>query len=148
MAGEHGDGLVVTAPNAEVIDAFRTAGGSGKPVYGQLTVCWASNEEDAKETLHRIWPNAGVPGELSQELPLPRHFEQAAENVTPESLAESTPIGPDPERYLDAIREMTDAGVDHVYLHQVGSDQAGFIDFWRRELAPALDALAPVGASA
>ncbi len=138
VAGEHGDGLIVVAPQAEVVEAFRSAGGKRKPVYGQVTVCWASNEADAKETLHRVWPNAGVPGDLSQELPLPTHFEQAAENVTPDALAERIPVGPDPARYIDAIREMAEAGASSVYVHQVGPDQAGFIEFWRRELEPAL----------
>ena len=40
------------------------------------------------------------------------------------------PPGGDPA-YLDA-------GYDHVYLHQVGPDQPGFIDFAARELMPAL----------
>jgi G6PDH family F420-dependent oxidoreductase len=137
MAGEYGDGLILTAPQAEVIDAYRAAGGSDA-IYGQVTVCWASDVDDAKETLHRIWPNAGVPGDLSQELPLPIHFEQAAENVTADALAERVPVGPDPERYVAAIREMADAGATHVYVHQVGADQAGFFDLWRRDLLPQL----------
>jgi G6PDH family F420-dependent oxidoreductase len=136
VAGEHGDGLIVTSPEAEVLDAFRGSGGGDRPIYGQVTVCWASNEADAKRTLHEIWPNAGVPGDLSQELPLPMHFEQAAQNVTPDALAEHTPVGPDPARYVEAIREMVDAGVTNVYVHQVGPDQAGFLDFWQRELEP------------
>lgn len=85
----------------------------------------------------------------AKELPLPMHFEQAAGNVTPEALAEAMPVGPDPERYLQSIREMTDAGVDHVYVHQVGPDQAGFMEFWQRELQPELPRAAgrqPVGA--
>ena len=138
MAGEHGNGLILVAPQADVIAAFQAAGGEGQPIYGQVTVCWGSNEEDAKRTLHKVWPNAGVPGDLSQELPLPMHFEQAAENVTPEALAERIPVGPDPTRFVDAIREMSDAGVGNVYIHQVGPDQAGFLDFWQRELVPLL----------
>ncbi len=134
LGGEHGDGLIVTSPDPAVLDAYRSAGGDG-PLYGQVTVCWASNESDAKRTLHKVWPNAGVPGDLSTELPLPRHFEQAAENVTPDALAERIPVGPDPARDLSAIREMTDAGASHVYVHQVGPDQAGFMAFWERELA-------------
>ena len=125
MAGEHGDGLIITSPEAEVIDAFRAVGGEKKPIYGQVTVCWAKSEEEATKTLHTIWPNAGVPGELSQELALPRHFEQASSIVTPEMLVEHTPVGPDPERYLASVREYLDAGVENVYVHQVGPDRGG-----------------------
>ena len=138
-AAHFGDGLIVVSAESEVIDRFNEGGGTGKPIYGQVTVCWAATEDEGKETLHRIWPNAGVPGELSQELPLPQHFEQASSNVTPESLAESTPIGPDVARYVEAIAEYVDAGVENVYIHQVGPDQQGFFGFWRDELQPALE---------
>ena len=72
------------------------------------------------------------------ELPLPRHFEQAAEAVTPEDVAESVVCGPDPERHLAAIREYAEAGYDHVYVHQVGPDQEGFFRFYESEVLPKL----------
>ena len=141
MAAAQGEGLIVTSPEAKVLDAFRSAGGRDKPIYGQVTVCWAASEDEAQKTAHRIWPNAGVPGDLSWELALPEHFEQAATLVTPESLAEHMPMGPDPQRYIDAVREYIDAGVENIYIHQVGPDQAGFIRFWTDELQPALERL-------
>lgn len=139
LAGSMGDGLIVTTPDTEVLDEFRSNGGGDKPIYGQATLCWAETEDPAKETLHRVWPNAGITGALSQELPLPMHFEQAASNVTPESLAEHIPVGPDVTRYVEKLREYVDAGVDHIYLHQVGPDQEGFFRFFRDELRPALE---------
>jgi len=33
---------------------------------------------------------------------------------------------------------MTEAGVDHVYLHQIGDPMDGFLDFWEKELKTAL----------
>jgi coenzyme F420-dependent glucose-6-phosphate dehydrogenase len=138
MAGQIGDGFITTAPKAELVDAFRRDGGEGKPTYGQVTVCWAQSEEQGKKTLHEIWASGGVPGDLSQELPLPMHFEQAAQLVTPESLTETMPVGPDVERYVDSVRQYLDAGVENVYIHQVGPDQAGFFRFFRDELQPAL----------
>ena len=145
LAGQFGDGLIVTAPVAEVVDGFRADGGSDKPVYGQVTVCWAVTEEQGKKTLHEIWPNAGLPGELSQELRLPEHFEQASSIVTPEMLAEKTPIGPDLERYVESVRGYIDQGVENVYIHQVGPDQRGFFQFFREELQPALQKLSTAG---
>jgi len=138
VAAAQGEGLIVTSPDAEVIDAFRASGGADKPIYGQVTVCWAATEDEARKTAHRIWPNAGVPGDLSQELALPEHFEQASSLVTPESMAEHMPMGPDPKRYLESVREYIDAGVENVYIHQVGPDQAGFFRFWTDELQPSL----------
>ena len=136
LAGEIGDGLVVTAPDAELVSTFDGAGGSGKERFAQLTVCWAEDEGDAITTALEVWPNAGLRGTLGQELPLPSHFEQAAEMVGREEIAEAVVCGPDPERHRAAIQEYADAGFDHVYVHQVGADQDGFLRFYEREILP------------
>ena len=47
--------------------------------------------------------------------------------------------GPDPEPHLTAIATCLAAGYDHVYLEQVGPDQAGFLRFAEGELLPALE---------
>jgi coenzyme F420-dependent glucose-6-phosphate dehydrogenase len=134
LAAEVGDGLIGTAPIAESVERFRSGGGEGKPAYGQLHVCWAASEEEARRTALEWWPNGAVSGSYFLELPLPAHFEEAAELVTEEAIAESVVCGPDPRRHLDAIREYVDAGYDHVYVHQVGPDQEGFFDFYEREI--------------
>jgi G6PDH family F420-dependent oxidoreductase len=136
LAGRDGDAFIGVAPDADVVSAFDEAGGRGKPRYGQVTCCWAEDEGEAKKTAHRVWPNAGIPGELSQELPLPRHFEQAAENVTEDDVAETVVCGPNVDRYAEQIDAYEQAGYDHVYLHQVGPDQEGFLRFAERELLP------------
>jgi G6PDH family F420-dependent oxidoreductase len=138
LAGRIGDAFVGVAPDEDLVEKFEQNGGSGKPRYGHLTVCWAGTEEEAKRVAHENWPNAGLEGPLSQELALPAHFEAAAEMVEPDDLAETMPLGPDPGRYLEQIKAFEDAGFDHVYIHQVGPDQQGFIEFARRELMPSI----------
>ena len=126
-----------TSPK-DVLAARYSEDGRDEPVYGQITVWWAPSEDEGVETAHRIWPNAGLGGDLSQELALPLHFEQAAQTVTPEMIGESMPCGPDPDRYLDEVRAYADAGFDHIYFHQIGPDQQGFLRFWQEELRPRL----------
>jgi coenzyme F420-dependent glucose-6-phosphate dehydrogenase len=138
LAARIGDGLIGTAPIAESLEAFRRRGGEGKPTYGQLHVCWAQSEDEARMTAKERWPNGAMSGSHFLELPLPAHFEEAAETVTEEAIAESIVCGPDPERHLEAIQEYVDAGYDHVYVHQVGPDQDGFFDFYERSVLPAL----------
>jgi len=87
-----------------------------------------------------VWPNAGLPGQLGQDLPTPLHFEQATQLVTEDHVAEAIVCGPDPERYLQRVRHYAAAGFTHVYLHQVGGDQDGFFRFWEAALRPALAA--------
>ena len=135
LAGRLGDGFISTSPDKKVVQAFEGAGGKG-PRYGQMTVCWNEDEATALKTAHEIWPNAGLPGELGQELPTPAHFQQAVQLVTPEKIAESVVVGPDASKYLAKIDEYAQAGFDHVYIHQVGPDQEGFIRFAEREILP------------
>jgi coenzyme F420-dependent glucose-6-phosphate dehydrogenase len=137
LAGRSGDAFIGVAPEQGLIDAYEQAGGNG-PRYGQITVCWAEDEAQAKKTAREIWPNAGLGGDLTYELPLPLHFEQATESVTEDDVAETVICGPDPEPHLEAIREYEQAGYDHVYIHQIGPDQAGFLDFYKREILPNL----------
>jgi len=134
LAGRAGDALINVAPDGEAIEAFEQSGGAGKPKYGQITVCWADSEEAARKTIKDVWPNAGLEGDLSQELATPVLFEQATELVDDKDL-ESLPAGPDPDPYLESIREYADAGYTHIYFHQVGRDQDGFFRFWREELS-------------
>ncbi len=135
-AGRLGDGFIGTSPQAELLQTFDGAGGTGKPRYGQLTVCWAPDEATARRTAHEWWPNAGLQGELSQDLPTPAHFQQACQLVTEDMIAQSIVCGPDPQQHIEQIQQYFDAGYDHVYVHQVGPDQEGFFDFYRREVLP------------
>jgi G6PDH family F420-dependent oxidoreductase len=140
MAGRIGDGLINTSPDADIVKAFQQAGGGDKPRYGQLTVCWAPTQEEAVETAYKIWPNSGLKGDLNTELRTVRHFEQVTAMVSKEDIAESVICGPDPEPYIKHLQEFVDAGYDHLYIHQVGSDQAGFFKFFERELRDHLPA--------
>lgn len=138
IAGEMGDGLISTAPDAEIVKRFQKAGGADKPRYGMIHVCWASDEETAKTTALEWWPNSALPGQLGVELAVPDFFEQAAEMVSKEDIAEAVVCTPDPQRHLESIQEFEKAGFDHVYVHQVGPDQEGFLRFYEKEVLPGL----------
>jgi hypothetical protein len=88
--------------------------------------------------VHKLWPNMGLPGELAQELATPRHFEQACSIVTEEMVADTPPCGPDPEPYLESIRQYEEVGYDEIYIHQIGPDQEGFFRFFEKEILPSL----------
>jgi G6PDH family F420-dependent oxidoreductase len=139
VAARLGDGLIAVSPDAELVQRFEGAGGEGKPRYGQVHVCWAESEEEARKTAYEIWPNIAVQGELSQELRVPQHYEQAAQMVTEDDVAQMVPCGPDPEAHLETIRTFAEAGFDHVYVHQIGPDQEGFFRFYRSEIMPRLE---------
>jgi G6PDH family F420-dependent oxidoreductase len=136
LAGRAGDGLICLTPEEGMIEQFEESGGRGKPKLAEMTVCWAEDEQRAVKTALERWPIVGLGGELTQELPLPRHFEQAAGSVTEEAIAQAIPCGPDHKRHLESIREYEDAGYDHIWVHQIGPDQEGFFRFFREEVLP------------
>jgi coenzyme F420-dependent glucose-6-phosphate dehydrogenase len=137
VAARIGDGYWGHSPDKEIVDRYTDSGGIG-PLYAQIHLCWAADEATARRTMHRQWPNAGVKGQLSQDLPTWSHFETAAAMVTEEEATSSAPCGPDADAVVESIQTYVDAGYDHVYLHQVGPDQDGFFGFWEHELRPAL----------
>lgn len=118
-------------PPGPHIETFEKSGGSGKPKYGQLTVCYAPQESQAKSTALKWWPNAALEGELGQELPTPAYFKQAASWVNEETIAEKIICGPDPQKHIGAIRGYLDGRFTHVYLHQVGARSGGFLQVLR-----------------
>jgi G6PDH family F420-dependent oxidoreductase len=137
LAARIGDGFVTTAPDADAVKAYRAAGGKG-PAVAAFKVCWGPDESAARKLAYDLWPTTGVPGELSQELPMPAHFEQAAQTVTEEMVTDKIPCGPDPERHAAAFRQYLEAGFDEIYVSQIGEDQAGFLEFFRKEVEPRL----------
>ncbi|MGI8332571.1 LLM class F420-dependent oxidoreductase [Actinomadura scrupuli] len=136
LAGRIGDGFVSVQPEAEHVRLFRESGGQGKAVQGGLKVCWGTDQDDARKTAHRLWPTESIPGESAQLLPLPRHFGQLADLVTPDMM--TTPCGPDPARHVEAVRAFVDAGFDEVYISQIGPEQEGFFQFYADQVLPRL----------
>jgi G6PDH family F420-dependent oxidoreductase len=135
--GRYAEGYINATPSSDLLQAYRDAGGTG-PAQGGMKVCWGPDEAACVKTVHRLWPNEALGGELAQVLPMPAHYEAAAELVTEELLADAVPCGPDPEKHVAAIRAFVDAGYDEVYVQQVGDDQEGFLAFMRDEVLPRL----------
>jgi G6PDH family F420-dependent oxidoreductase len=133
LAARIADGFVTTKPDREMIGLYRSEGGTG-PVHAGAKVCFASDEAEARRTVHRLWPNEELPGELAQVLPTPAHFEQASQLVTPDMI--SIPVGPDLDRHAAALQEYADAGVDELYVQQIGPEQERFFADWAAEVLP------------
>jgi len=134
-AAEFGDGFWSVGPQA-VIDTWETEGGEG-PRFCQLRTCVADSEAEAVATAHEQWPNSGLKGELSAVLPTPAYFEQAVQMVSEGDIAEgSTITDQDPQVHIDSIQAAIDAGYDHVYVHQIGDDQAAMLELYREEILP------------
>jgi G6PDH family F420-dependent oxidoreductase len=138
LAARIGDGYATTSPDAELIKLYRSEGGEG-PVQAGAKVCFGPDKDAAVKTVHRLWPNIGLPGELAQVLPTPAHFEQAAELVTEDAIEQAVPCGPDLDHHVQELQAFADAGVDELFIQQVGPDQDVFFDTWAPDILGRFD---------
>ncbi|WP_144127566.1 TIGR03557 family F420-dependent LLM class oxidoreductase [Catellatospora sichuanensis] len=136
LAGRIGDGYISTQPNAEMLQLFRDSGGAGKPSAAGGKACYAPDRDEAVRLAHHLWPTSGLTGELSQILPTPAHFEQAATPVTPDAIAEKIACGPDPQVHRDLVGKYRDAGFDEFYVASVGPHFRDMIDLYAKEILP------------
>jgi G6PDH family F420-dependent oxidoreductase len=137
LAGRAADGMIGLEPDASLVEAYETAGGTG-PRLAQVHVCWAASEEDARATALQWWPNGGLPASLLTELARPAQLEDAARLVRADDVARTVVCGPDPELVAKTVLRYAAAGYTRAYVHQVGPDQAGFLGFWERSVRPLL----------
>jgi G6PDH family F420-dependent oxidoreductase len=136
LAARIGDGYVTTSPDADMVRQFRDLAGVDKPVHGGVKVAYADTRDAGVDIAHRLWGTSGVPGELAQVLPSPKHFEQAAELVTREMTEQSVTAGPDVRDHLEALRPYADAGFDAVHVANMGPHYRAMIKVYGDEVLP------------
>ncbi len=135
LAARIGDGYINTSPSAEMVQRFKEASG-GKPAQAGVKVAFAPTREEGWAHAHRLWPNAGLPGEMAQILPTPEHFEQASQLVTEEMTRESVVAGADSADHLELIQEYADAGYDELYIANMGPHYREMIGFYGEQVLP------------
>jgi G6PDH family F420-dependent oxidoreductase len=138
VAGRIGDGYVSVMPDGSLVEQFRAAGGAGKVCQAGFKAAFASTADEGARIAYEKWPNAGVPGELSQVLPSPKHFEQAAELVTPEMVRSAFVCGNDPREHLEMIDKYRQAGFDEIYVANTGPHYQGLFDLYADQILPKL----------
>ncbi|MEO3743955.1 TIGR03557 family F420-dependent LLM class oxidoreductase [Plantactinospora sp. B5E13] len=139
LAAEYADAVVCDNPDAGVIQLYDEAGGTGRPRYGQVAVCYGPDADDCRETVHEQWRWAALNWTVKAELPGPESFVGASGTIRPEDIARTVPCGPDLDAHVAAFQKYVDAGFTDVALVQVGVEsQPMFLDWARDELLPRL----------
>jgi probable non-F420 flavinoid oxidoreductase len=138
------DGLVtINQPHDRlraVIEAFRSGGGEGKPLYLQVHLSWAADEQEAMAVAHDQWSTNVFDPALAMDLALPEQFEVAARFVTPEDVRSAVLVSADLGRHAAWLGEYAELGFERLYLHEVGqaAHQQPFIDAFGSKVIPAL----------
>lgn len=138
LAAKAGEFLITTSPDAEVIEAFNKAGGKGRAIVGQTSVCWGPDEKAARKLAYELnaWSAGGW--NIKSELVAPDSFQELADVVTEEMVAESVPCGPDLDKIVESIKPFAEAGFTEVAITQIGPEQEGFCKIFKEELGPKL----------
>ncbi len=103
----------------------------------QLHLSWAPTHEEATANALREWPIGGM--RFSKvDVRSPYDFEQMAKHVRAEDFEGRMLISADPDAHRAAIQEYLDAGINRIYLHNVGRNQREWIDVFAREVIPKL----------
>lgn len=141
-AGSWADGLLtIYQPEKqlmEVIKAFRTNGGRGKPVHVQMAFSYARNLMEARHQAHYQWRTNVIEKDKLSDLVTVEDFDMASQNITEQQVVGSIPVSSDTEMFIDSISIMLKMGVENVILHNVNSFQEEFIEDFGRKVIPFL----------
>jgi G6PDH family F420-dependent oxidoreductase len=147
--GQYAEGLITVGAPESKLELIRAKCEEGCREAGkdpeafkyilQLHLSWASTDEEALANAMTEWPNGGMKFP-KQDIRSPLDFEQMAKLVRPEDFEGRMLISSDPERHREQIQKFLDLGFDQIYLHNVGRNQAEWIDCFGREVLPRLTA--------
>lgn len=145
--GEHADGMITVGAPLEKIEGLfgKFAEGARKagkdpdamPKVLQLHMSWAPTDSEAMANAMTEWPNGGMKFPKA-DIRSPHDFEQMAKLVRPEDFEGRMVISADPDVHRAEIQKFVDLGFDRVYLHNVGRNQAEWIEVFGRDVLPKL----------
>jgi coenzyme F420-dependent glucose-6-phosphate dehydrogenase len=145
--GKYADGIITVGAADEKIamlwDKFREgAAEAGKDASAmrtqlQVHVSWAPTQEEAERQALEEWPNGGMPFP-KQDIKNPEDFANIAKLVRIENFANRMLISADLDEHVAQLQNYVDMGFDEIYLHNVGRNQAEFIETFGEKVLPQL----------
>ncbi len=145
--GRLADGIITVGAPLEKIEGLfakfaQGAREAGKdpdtmPKVLQLHLSWAETDEQAMSNAIEQWPNGGMKF-AKGDIRSPHDFAAMAALVRPEDFEGRMLISADPDAHRAHIQRYVDLGFDRVYLHNVGRNQAKWIEVFGRDVLPKL----------
>ena len=94
--------------------------------------------EEAIDNAMVEWPNGGMAFFPKQDIRYPEDFAGIAKMVRPEDFKNRVLLSSDLEVHTKHIQHYVDMGYDEIHLHNVGRNQAEFIEVFGKEVIPNL----------
>ncbi|MES2209677.1 MAG: TIGR03557 family F420-dependent LLM class oxidoreductase [Chloroflexota bacterium] len=145
--GKFADGIITVGAADEKIgmlwakyeEGAREAGKdpSRSPKLLQIHVSWARTDQEAIDQAVLEWPNGGMPFP-KQDIKNPEDFAAMAKMVGPDNFKNRVLMTSDLAAHAAHIQHYLDMGFDEVHLHNVGRNQAEFIEVFGKEVLPQL----------
>jgi coenzyme F420-dependent glucose-6-phosphate dehydrogenase len=143
--GKFADGMITVGAADEKIanlwarcdEGAAEMGRQAPPKLLQIHVSWARTDEEAAAQAVQEWPNGGMPFP-KQDIKNPEDFAAMAKLVKPEDFKNRVLMSSDLSKHIAHIQHYVDMGFTEVHLHNVGRNQAEFIDVFGREVLPHL----------
>lgn len=145
--GKFADGIITVGAADEKIgmlwgkfdEGAREAGKdpSAAPKMLQIHVSWARTDQEAIDQAVLEWPNGGMPFP-KQDIKNPEDFAAMAKMVGPDNFKNRVLMTSDLGAHAAHIQHYLDMGFDEVHLHNVGHNQAEFIEVFGKEVLPQL----------
>lgn len=145
LAGEIGDGWITDAEtllkSASAVEAFRRGlernpNAANTEILVEQYVFVGDRAEALKAA--PVWQFAAVE-DLVRDIDDPREVQRVAEReASLDRVVETWLVSRDPAEHVNQIRKLADAGATQIAIHSVQPDQDTLIEFYARDVLPAL----------
>ena len=140
--GGWADGLLTVNPALDdlqsIVDAFGEGGGTGKPLHLKVDISWAPSREEALSEAHEQWRFNALGSGVNWDIRMPADFDVATRFVRPEDISRSVLIVSDPAVLTEWLADRVALGFETINLHNVGRNQARFIEMVGEKVLPGL----------
>ncbi|HRA46610.1 MAG TPA: TIGR03557 family F420-dependent LLM class oxidoreductase [Thermomicrobiales bacterium] len=143
--GKTTDGIILVGAADEKLkmllerfaDGAREAGKNPDemPKIIQFKVSLAKTEDEAIAQAIKEWPNGGM-AFAKGDIRNPEDFESMAKLVRPEHYKNRVLTDPNLDNHVKQIQHYVDLGFDEIYVHNVGRNQAEFVEAYGKHVIP------------
>jgi coenzyme F420-dependent glucose-6-phosphate dehydrogenase len=136
------DGVITTSKPLEelkeFVSEFRKAGGDKKELYLKVQISYHPDKQKAFEGAWEQWRSNIYPSPITADLAMPKHFADVGKLTNPEEIRKHVLIGDSADPFIKEFKAYAELGFDKLFIHNVNLEQEQYIDFFGREVLPAL----------